>query len=122
MQFHFDKFEELGASVVALCPQRHEFNQSIVSELGLRFPVLRDEDNKISSAFGLTLPQPAEVIAAEKSLGLDLPAHNGSDNWDLPIPARFVINTQAQVIFAALHVDHRLRTDPLDCVKCMSSD
>ena len=122
MQFHFDKFEELGASVVALCPQRQEYNQSIVSDLGLRFPVLRDADNIVSSAFGLTLRQPAEIIAAEQSLGLDLPAHNGIENWDLPIPARFVIDTNAQILFAALHVDHRFRTEPLDCVKCMVAD
>ncbi len=119
LQYHIDKFEELGASVVALCPQLQVYNQSIVADAGLRFPVLRDADNMLSSAFGLTLQQPAEVVAAEQSLGLDLPAHNGTQNWDLPIPARYVIDVNSRVLYTALHVDHRFRTDPLDCVECI---
>ena len=93
--------------MVALCPQLHEYSLSLVAELGLSFPILRDEDNRVSTAFGLTLPQPDDVIAAEQSLGLELPAHNGNDNWDLPIPARYVIDAEAQVLYRALHVDHR---------------
>lgn len=107
---------EIGGSLVALCPQIQAHNRSIVSDLGLEFPVLRDAGNIVSSAFGLTLQQSAEVIAAEQSLGLDLPAHNGSDNWDLPIPARYVIDKDSQIRFAALHVDHRTRTEPLECL------
>lgn len=108
--------------MVALCPQLPEFNQSMVADLDLRFPILHDADNMVSSAFGLTLQQPADVIAAEQSLGLDLPAHNGTENWDLPIPARFVIDTDSRIRYTALHVDHRLRTDPLECMKCMLTD
>lgn len=122
MQFHLHRFEELGADLLALCPQRQEHNQAIVGDLGLSFPVLRDAGNIVSSAFGLTLQQPAEVIAAEQALGLDLPTHNSADNWDLPIPARFVIDAHSQIRFAALHIDHRLRTEPLDCVDCIRAD
>ena len=121
MQYHFKKFEKLGANVVALCPQLHEYNQSVVADLELSFPVLRDANNIASSAFGLTLEQPADVIAAEESLGLDLMAHNGSENWDLPIPSRYVIDTSSQILYRALHVDHRMRTDPVDCLKSMSA-
>ena len=122
MQYYLDRFVEFGADVVALCPQLQVHNQSVVSDLGLEFPVLRDADNIVSSAFGLTLQQPAEVIAAEQTLGLDLPAHNGGANWDLPIPARFVIDANSHIRFAALHVDHRLRTEPLDCLNRLTAD
>ena len=119
MQENLKKFKEHGANVVALCPQRQIHNQSIVSDLNLEFPVLRDADNRVSTAFGLTLQQPKEVIAAEKFLGLDLPAHNDAKSWDLPIPARYVMDTNSEILFAALHVDYRLRTDPLDCMSSM---
>lgn len=103
-------------------PQLQVYNQSIETELGLSFPVLRDADNAIASAFGLTLPQPPDVIAAEQFLGLDHPAHNGSTNWDLPMPARYVIDRQAKILYRAVHADHRTRTEPLACTDCMSAD
>ena len=122
MQVHIDKFDELGADVVALCPQLPVYNQAIVDELDLPFPVLQDVDNLVSSAFGLTIQQPPEVIAAEQSLGLDLPAHNGNTNWDLPIPARYVIDVDSRIIYTALHVDHRLRTDPLEAIASINDN
>ena len=122
MQFHLDKFEQAGATVVALCPQLQPFNEAIQAELGLGFPVLRDTNNAVSTAFGLTLPQPKDVIEAEQSLGLDLPAHNGTQSWDLPIPSRYVIDRSLRVRYASHSVDHRLRSDPKDCLQSMSSD
>ena len=114
------QFAEVGAAVIALCPQLQHFNEEIVSQLSLSFPVLRDEGNQIATAFGLTLPQPNDVVTAEQSLGLDLPAHNGIDNWDLPIPARYVIDSKSRVLYTAFHVDHRLRTEPRECIGCMT--
>lgn len=93
-----------------------------MAELGLSFPVLRDANNAVSTAFGLTLPQPAEVIAAEQELGLELPKHNDADNWDLPMPARYVIDASSVIRFASVHADHRWRTDPVECLGCMTTD
>lgn len=91
-----------------------------MAELNLDFPVLRDANNEVANAFGLTLATPPPVIEAERFLGLDLPEHNGTDNWDLPIPARYVLDTTGKILYAALHVDHRLRTEPADCLVSMS--
>lgn len=78
--------------------------------------MLRDADNAIARAFGLTLPTPDEVIAAERTLGLDLPAVNGSDSWDLPMPARYVIDRESIIQFASVHSDHRMRSEPSECL------
>jgi len=115
------QFRDRGAAVVGLCPQRQEFNDSLKAELGLEFPILRDHENELATAFGLTLKTPPAVIAAEQFLGLDLPAHNDSDHWDLPIPSRYVIDRTFRIRFASLHVDHRMRTDPVDCLSSMAA-
>ena len=102
---------------MALCPQRQEFNATVARESGLDFPVCQDRDNKLASAFGLTLETPPDVIEAESFLGLDLPAHNGTNHWDLPIPSRYVLDRTGKVLYASLHVDHRERRDPLECLE-----
>ena len=121
MQNNFQQFTENGAALVALCPQRPDFNQTVADDLELSFPVLHDHDNQISTAFGLTLETPPEVIEAERTLGLDLPETNGTDNWDLPMPARYVIDLSGVIRFAAVHADHRLRTEPEECLAAMKA-
>ena len=83
--------------------------------------MLHDHDNQISTAFGLTLETPPEVIEAERTLGLDLPETNGTDNWDLPMPARYVIDLSGVIRFAAVHADHRLRSEPEECLAAMKA-
>lgn len=88
-----------------------------MEELGLQFPVVQDRQNELATAFGLTLETPPEVIEAERFLGLDLPQANGTDNWDLPMPARYVIGDSGQILFAAVHPDHRTRSEPEECLQ-----
>lgn len=114
-------FQDHGAALIALCPQRQTFNRIVADELSLGFPVLQDYDNHIATAFGLTLETPPEVIKAERSLGLDLPETNGNDNWDLPMPARYVIDTEGVIQFASVHADHRQRSEPEACFEAFTS-
>lgn len=111
-----NQFSNRGAAVIAFCPQRQEFNDAVKNNLGLEFPVIRDADNQLATRFGLTLSTPPQVAEAEMQLGLDLPTHNDSDNWDLPIPARFAIDTSAMIRYSSVHVDHRQRNDPAECL------
>ena len=121
LEANLDRFRELGANVVALCPQLIQHNESVTRELGLSFAVVTDRDNRAATAFGLRTIMPPEVIEAESFLGLDLPTHNGTDNWDLPIPARYVIDRTGKIRFASIHVDHRFRTDPGELVEQLMS-
>ena len=121
MQDKLGEFEKCGAALIALCPQRQEFNETLVAKLNLGFPVLQDQDNLVATAFGLTLETPPDVIEAERFLGLDLPAHNGTNNWDLPIPSRYVLDRSSAVKYASLHVDHRMRCDPKECLDLLKS-
>lgn len=105
---------------MALCPQRQEYNQNVMADLQLGFPIVQDPDNKVATTFGLTLETPADVIEAEKFLGLDLPAHNGNDNWDLPMPARYVLNHDSEILYASIHVDHRMRSHPRECLDSLN--
>ena len=121
LQDNFQQFADNGAALVALCPQRQSFNRIAAEELELSFPVLRDFDNQIATAFGLTLETPPEVIEAERSLGLDLPETNGTENWDLPMPARYVIDLAGVVRFAVVHADHRVRSEPEECLAAIKA-
>ena len=116
MQEILGQFKASNATLIALCPQLPQFNRTITDELGLQFPVVQDRDNELATAFGLTLETPPKVIEAEKFLGLDLPQANGNDNWDLPMPARYVLRRDREILFASVHPDHRTRSEPEKCL------
>lgn len=120
LQSQLGRFKALGASLIALSPQLPHWNDQLADESGMEFPVVQDRENRVATAFGLTLSTPPEVIEAEKFLGLDLPAHNGTDHWDLPIPSRYVVDSNGKILFASLHVDHRTRQDPEACLDFLS--
>lgn len=121
LEENLDQLQELGANVIALCPQLIEHNEGVEQDLGLSFPVATDTNNLAATAFKIRTEMPQEVIEAEQFLGLDLPTHNGTDNWDLPIPARYLVDRSGVIQFASIHVDHRLRTDPADLLQKLSS-
>ncbi|MEM9944128.1 MAG: redoxin domain-containing protein [Planctomycetota bacterium] len=116
LQSSFERLQDKGAKLVALCPQKTEANRAISEQLNLQFPVLQDRDNSAATLFGLTIPTPPDVIAAEQYLGLNLPEFNGNSNWDLPMPARYVIDSNGLIQYVSVHPDHRQRSEPELCI------
>lgn len=86
------------------------------AESGLGFPLVQDVDSAAARAFGLAVPTPPDVQAAEDFLGLDLPTFNGTTDWDLPMPARYVIGRDGRVLFRSVHADHTRRSEPVEAL------
>ena len=63
----------------------------------LTFPILWDEKSKVSTAFGITHSLPEDLKQVYLGFGNDLAERNGDPAWVLPVPSRFVIDTQGIV-------------------------
>jgi peroxiredoxin len=55
-----------------------------------------------------------------QALGRDLATHNGSDRWELPITATYVINQKGFIVFDHVDSDYRDRLDPATLVKAVA--
>ncbi|MDH5648853.1 MAG: AhpC/TSA family protein, partial [Gammaproteobacteria bacterium] len=53
--------------------------------------------------------------------GLDIPAANGDDTWELPVPATYVIDSSGRVHTAFVEKDYTKRMEPSDIVKALKS-
>ena len=51
-----------------------------------------------------------------KAFGADLPAVNGATNWDLPVPATFVIDRAGRIAWAHVDSNYTARAEPADIV------
>lgn len=103
-----------GASLVAISPQVGANSRKAVRQNSLTFPILSDTHNDVAAAFGLRFELQDYLIELYKSLKNDLPAFNGDPSWTLPMPARYVIAPDRNIVYAEVNPDYTRRPDPED--------
>ncbi|MBP0005176.1 MAG: alkyl hydroperoxide reductase [Cyanobacteria bacterium SBC] len=67
-----------------------------------------------------TLPESLRPIY-EASFGIDLPAHNGDDTFELPIPATYAISPRGEIVYAFVESDYTQRLDPETLLEALRS-
>lgn len=101
------------ASLVAISPQLPVNGQQMQQEHDLTFPLLTDSGNSLAAQFGLRFELADYLVELySNSLGLDLTKLNDRSGWTLPIPARFVIAPDGDIIDAEVNPDYTRRADP----------
>ncbi len=104
--------QALGASLVSISPQTPDNSLSMAEKNELKFEVLSDVGNKVARQFGLVFSLVEELRPLYKGIGADLPAHNGDDSHELPIPATFVIAQDGTIRLASVDADYTHRLEP----------
>ena len=62
-----------------------------------------------------------ELQADFEDFGLDLPAFNGDDSFDLPVPATYVVDTSGMIRLAFVDPDYTRRLDPTDVLSVLQT-
>ena len=83
------------------------------------FPIAWDENSKVAEAFGLAFTLPDELREVYRGFGNDLAQKNGDPSWQLPVPARFVIDTKGVVRSVEADPDYRYRPEPATTVEAL---
>ena len=104
--------KDLGASLVALSPQKPEHGLSIVEKNQLGFDILSDPHNDYAQSLGLRFTLPAELQAIYASFGINLPLFDGDESWTLPMPGRIVIDQGGIVRSVEVDPDYTVRPEP----------
>ena len=83
----------------------------------LAFPILNDKGLAIAKSFGLVFTLPDDLKDVYLSVfKLDLAARNGEPSWQLPMPARFVIDRRGVIRSAEADPDYTVRPEPEETV------
>jgi peroxiredoxin len=102
----------LGGSLVAVSPQSPDKSQATLLKNFLQYEVLSDLGNLVARQFGLVYQVPEWVRSFYLSFGTNLPAFNGDESWELPIPGTFVIGSERRIILAYADSDAKNRLEP----------
>lgn len=119
MQLELDTIKSLGAQLIAISPQLPDQSLSLQEKENLEFHVLSDTGNKVARDFGLvfTLPEILRPIYAK--FGIDLPAANGDDSFELPVPATYVIDRNSHIVLDCVEINHTLRLEPSSIIEAL---
>lgn len=110
----------LGASLIAVSPQRAEFLRQIIAKHKLSFDVLTDSGNETAAKFGLKFTVSDEVKKVYRDVfKLDLEKFNADGSWTLPLPARFIIDHKGIVRYAEADPDYTKRPEPGDTIAAL---
>ncbi len=121
LQSALPQFEEYGASLVAISPETPDHSLSSVDKHSLTFEVLSDQGNRVARQFGLVFELPLALRPVYEQFGIDVPAHNGDESFELPIPATYVIDPSGIIQFAFVNVDYKQRAEPSDLIAALAS-
>jgi peroxiredoxin len=101
-----------GTSLAAISPQTPDASLTLAARAGLEFPVLSDAGNAVAREYGLVFALDATAIELHRRAGVDLPAHNGDDSWELPASSVFVVDADGTIRYRSVNADHRRRVGP----------
>lgn len=99
-------------TLVAISPNTPDVTADTVAELELTFSVLSDRDNQVARSFGLVYQMISEMVELYRDIGRDIGALNGSEAWELPVPATYVIDQDGIIQYAFVELNHRVRAEP----------
>lgn len=111
-QRELSAIKEAGATLIAISPETPDSSMSTKEKNELEFIVLSDDRNQVAQEFDLVFKMPDYLIDVYKESALDVPGHNGNDDWELPKPATFVIDQSGTIVFAQVESDYTQRVEP----------
>ncbi|MBB1286395.1 AhpC/TSA family protein [Flavisolibacter sp. BT320] len=106
-----------GAQVVAITPELPEGIDSTVKKTGAIFPILHDQDLKVSSAYQVVYNVDERTVGRYKTGGIDLLKVNGQRSAMLPVPAVYIINTEGSVTYRYFNENYRTRVSVQEILK-----
>ena len=108
-----------GARLVAITPETPDNSLSTQEKNELEFDVLSDIDNKLAKELGLVFQLPKAIQEIYSQFGLDITKHNGNSDFELPMPATFVLDKEGKVTYRFVNEDYTKRAEILDILNAL---
>ena len=83
--------------------------------------MLSDARNEVARRFGIVFRLPQDLAQIYKSLNMDLEKFNGDDSWELPMPARYVVDAENVIRSAVVNFDYTYRPEPSEAIAALEN-
>jgi peroxiredoxin len=111
--------QKLGARIVVLTPELERYTRALHKKLSLPFDILTDLHLKIAEQFGLVFTFPDYLRDLYKSFGNSLDRFHDEREYRLPMPARYIIDSNNLIRAADVNADYTIRTEPSETLSLL---
>ncbi|MFY9949264.1 MAG: redoxin domain-containing protein [Candidatus Sulfotelmatobacter sp.] len=102
----------LGARLVVLTPELERYTRALHKKLNLPFDILTDLHLKTAEQFGLVFTLPDYLRDLYKSFGSTLDRFHDESEYRLPMPARYIVDSNGLIRAADVNADYTIRPEP----------
>ncbi len=107
----YEKIQMLDAELVAISPEKVQYTTEMSEKLSSGYSVLSDNDGAIMSAYKLDFELDKKTRTKYKIWGINLDKNNGDGNYNLPVPATFIVSKEGEVIYRHYDENYKERSD-----------
>lgn len=116
----YEAIKTEGAEMIAISPQTASASEKQMKDGDIQFSILVDEDNAVGKAFNLVYDFPDDLRNLYSGVfKLDIAQKNGVSSWQLPIPARLVIDQHGIIRDVKADPDYRFRPEVTDTIELL---
>jgi peroxiredoxin len=109
----------LGARIVVLTPELERYTRALRKKLSLPFDILTDLHLKTAEQFGLVFTFPDYLRELYKSFGNSLDRFHDESEYRLPIPARYIVDSNSLIRVADVNADYTIRPEPSETLRLL---
>jgi peroxiredoxin len=106
------QIQACGASLVAISPQTIQQSLFMADQHEVKFSLLSDAGNLVARDFGLSYRVPEDQQRVYQRVFVNLPFIHGNSNWELPVPATYILGTDGAILWTWHSADYSERPEP----------
>lgn len=114
-----DDIYAAGGTPIVISPQLRKYAMKTRTDKKLLYDVLIDPGNAYAKQLGIVHRLPEDLCALYRRFGIDLPAYNGDDNWELPMPFRGVVDANGVLRYLDINADYTVRPEVDDSLRVL---
>lgn len=119
IQENLMKIKDNGAVLIAISPEKKSEVEKTKRKNNLDFTLISDSHNTLAKKLNLTFKVDPKVVDEYKSLGIDLVASQDNQDYELPMPATFVIDRNQKIVFSFADADYTKRAPTEDIIQAV---
>jgi len=120
LQREFEAIKDAGGTLVAISPNVPDESLGMIDKHEITFPVLSDQHNVVARQFNLVFELEDSLIEHYRDIDRNIDQMNGSDVWEVPVPATYVVDQSGVIRFAFVDVNHRVRAEPAEVIAAVA--
>jgi len=115
------EIQALGSQLVAISPELPDKSMTLSEKHKLKFQILSDTNNLIAKKFGIVFTVDKKLRRLYRLMNINLSSAQGNKNYELPVPATYIIDKNGIIILSHVDTDYTNRLDPSEVIKCLKS-